>query len=282
MTPDEQEGLFDVIVFHDMGVDVVLPYTKVSAEGAGDLVYDAVFARSPRSLGDLAFFVGGSSLEDSGNLASEIARVLGELPDKLRVSVAADPSGAYTTGASVVAKVKRVLGSLEGARAVVLAGTGPVGMAAAALLGLGGARVGLSSRMMESAVNACGFIKMKYDVMVEPLEVNDDGSLSHAISDATVVVACGPSGTRILPKSVWEGAGSLRVLADVNAVAPSGIEGVEPDFDGVVVSERVCFGALGLGDLKMRVHRKLVNNLFLERGVVLDLEGIRVLAENLA
>jgi saccharopine dehydrogenase-like NADP-dependent oxidoreductase len=164
---------------------------------------------------------------------------------------------------------------------MVLAGTGPVGTAATALFGVEGAKVKLSSRMLDSALRTCGFISMKYGVIAEPIEVNDDDSLSSAISDSEVVVACGPSGVRILPQKVWEGVKTLKVLVDANAVPPAGIEGVESDFDGVSVSGRTCFGALGLGDFKMRVHKKLANDIFREKGVTLDLKGVHALAQKL-
>lgn len=282
VTPDERASLFDVIVFHDMDVDVVLPYTKVPLDGITDLVYDSVFSRSPRFLKDLAFFVGGSDIEDSERMIAEIVRVLDGLPAELRVSVAADPAGAYTTGASVVAKVKGVLGSLKDANVVVLAGTGPVGTATATFFGLEGAKVGLSSRMMESASRACGLINMKYALRVDPLEINDESSLETALKNSTVVVSCGPPGVQLLSKGVWEKMSSLRVLADINAVSPAGIEGVEPDFDGVSVFGKTCFGAIGLGEFKMRVHKKLVNDLFRERGVIFNLKGVHALAEKLA
>ena len=65
-----------------------------------------------------------------------------------RVSVMLDSNGSNTTaaaGVALLAKAKK----LKGKKAVVLAGTGPVGMRAAALLGKEGAEVTITSRTKE-------------------------------------------------------------------------------------------------------------------------------------
>ena len=62
-----------------------------------------------------------------------------------RVSVMLDSNGSNTTaaaGVALLAKAKK----LKGKKAVVLAGTGPVGMRAAAFLGQEGADVTITSR----------------------------------------------------------------------------------------------------------------------------------------
>jgi hypothetical protein len=58
----------------------------------------------------------------------------------------------------------------------------------------------------------------------------------------------------MIPKSAWAGRAGLVAMADLNAVPPMGIEGVEvqdsaTDREGVTV-----YGALGVGSLKMKIH----------------------------
>ena len=62
--------------------------------------------------------------------------------------------------------------------------------------------------------------------------------------------------------------------ADLNAVPPLGIEGIDPmdngaDRDGVRV-----FGAIGVGNYKMKLHKACVARLFTRNDLVLDAETI--------
>ena len=66
-------------------------------------------------------------------------------------------------------------------------------------------------------------------------------------SRATEVVLCtAKAGVRVLDASEIAGAAKLLVAADVNAVPPSGIEGVDAHANGTPLRER---GALGIGAL---------------------------------
>jgi hypothetical protein len=86
----------------------------------------------------------------------------------------------------------------------------------------------------------------------------------------------------LVPKSDWAGRAGLRAAADVNAVPPLGIEGIEvmdngADRDGVKV-----FGALGVGGLKMKIHKACIARLFEKNDLVLDAETIADVANDLA
>jgi hypothetical protein len=68
----------------------------------------------------------------------------------------------------------------------------------------------------------------------------------------------------------------------VNAVPPLGIEGIEvmdnaAERDGVKV-----FGALGVGGLKMKIHKACIARLFEKNDLVLDAETIADVANDLA
>jgi hypothetical protein len=73
----------------------------------------------------------------------------------------------------------------------------------------------------------------------------------------------------------------LQVVADVNAVPPLGIEGVELMDDGVTKDGVVCFGALAIGNLKMKVHKACIARLFERNDLVLDAETIADVAREL-
>jgi len=67
-------------------------------------------------------------------------------------------------------------------------------------------------------------------------------------------------------------------LADVNAVPPLGLEGVEATDDGTLRHGIPAFGALGIGGLKMKAHKAAIAQLFERNDLVLDAEQIYDLA----
>lgn len=85
----------------------------------------------------------------------------------------------------------------------------------------------------------------------------------------------------LIPKSIWAELPNLRVIADVNAVPPLGIEGIEATWDGQEEHGKVIFGALGIGGLKMKVHRASVARLFEQNDLLLDAEEIYATAKEI-
>jgi hypothetical protein len=79
---------------------------------------------------------------------------------------------------------------------------------------------------------------------------------------------------QIVPRAVWSGQPGLRALADVNAVPPVGIEGIEATDDGTARNGIPAFGALGIGGLKMKAHKAAIARLFERNDLVLDAEQI--------
>jgi hypothetical protein len=73
----------------------------------------------------------------------------------------------------------------------------------------------------------------------------------------------------------------LRVAIDLNAVPPLGIEGVEATDKGQERDGVVCYGALGVGATKMKVHKAALARLFDSNDQVLDAEEVYALAEAL-
>jgi hypothetical protein len=64
------------------------------------------------------------------------------------------------------------------------------------------------------------------------------------------------------------------VVADVNAVPPLGVEGIEVNDDGIERDGVLVFGALGIGKLKMKIHKACIGRLFAQNDLVLDVETI--------
>jgi NAD(P)-dependent dehydrogenase (short-subunit alcohol dehydrogenase family) len=164
--------------------------------------------------------------------------------------------------------------TLAGARAVVLGGTGPVGTRAAALLAREGAAVTLCSRSLDRARAAGERLKARFDVDITPLEAWDPAGVARALDGADVCLTAGAAGVTFVPRSVWTEHPRLRAMADVNAVPPLGIEGIDATDKGTERTGKRVFGALGIGSLKMKVHRASVAQLFERNDAVIDLERI--------
>ena len=198
-----------------------------------------------------------------------------------RVSVMLDPNGSNTTAAAGVALLAKAT-KLRGKKAVVLAGTGPVGMRAAAMLAQEGADVTITSRSRERAENAAKAIEARFGVKVKPVQGADEAARSKDLEGAQIVFAAGAIGCQLLKAAGWQNNPNLELLADVNAQPPLGIEGVEATDKGKDRSGKRVFGALGIGGLKLKLHRGCIGRLFESSEGLLDAEAIYALAKEMA
>jgi NAD(P)-dependent dehydrogenase (short-subunit alcohol dehydrogenase family) len=164
--------------------------------------------------------------------------------------------------------------TLSGARAVILGGTGPVGIRAAALLAREGTAVVLCSRSIVRARTACERLKATFGLDVTPCEAWDEATVTRALEGADVCLTAGAAGITFVSRAVWAKHPRLKALADVNAVPPLGIEGIEAADKGTEREGKRVFGALGIGSLKMKVHRACLAQLFERNDAVVDLDTI--------
>ena len=97
---------FDINMAVDAGFDVVIPYSHVTLEQIHGLVQDAIFSREPAGIKKTGIFIGGRDFELAMKMldATKSAMV-----PPFEVSVLADPSGAFTTAAALVACVEKQL-----------------------------------------------------------------------------------------------------------------------------------------------------------------------------
>jgi methylenetetrahydrofolate/methylenetetrahydromethanopterin dehydrogenase (NADP+) len=273
---DRHPSAFDRIVAHDAGVDHVLSYGGVGPGDVRALVHGAVFTRSPGDLRHTAVWIGGSDV-GAGEALADAARQAFFGP--FRVSVMMDSNGCNTTAAAAVARLAAVV-PLKGARAVVLGATGPVGLRAAALFAREGAAVTVVSRAAERARAAAASVGARVGVSVEAAGAADETAVTRVLDGALVCLAAGAAGVTLLRRSQWAAHPTLRALADVNAVPPLGIEGIEATDKDMTRDGRRVFGALGVGGLKMKVHRACVARLFERNDQFLDLDQIYELARS--
>ena len=279
---DRTPSVFDAITAYDAGVDALLQYGSIVPGEVGGLVYGEMFTRGGDDLRNSAVFIGGSDVARGEALLEAACSVFF---GPVRVSVMLDANGCNTTAAAAVVKLHSG-GSLAGKRVLVLGGTGPVGRRAAALLAKEGADVVVAetypTETLERAEAAAASIEERFGVSVTPFAAPDVESTTRALAGVEALLASGAAGLQLVPEALWKEHPTLRVLADVNAVPPAGIEGVKPTWNGKDMEGKLAFGALGIGDLKMKVHRRCVERLFEQNDLVLDVEEVYALAKELA
>lgn len=275
---DEQPSVFDSVVAFDGGADQVIGHAGIRPATVGALVEGAIYTRGARDKRNTALFVGGSDLAlGEAVLAAVQARFFGNF----RVSVMLDCAGCNTTAASCVALTGKAV-TITDMAALVLAGTGPVGMRVAGLLALAGARVTIAGREAARSAAAANAVAARFGVPVRSAAAADAAARAALVREAAVVVSAGAGGVALLEEAAWRAAPGLRAIADLNPAPPAGVAGVAPgdrarERDGVLL-----FGALGVGGLKLRLHRACIAQLFESNDRVLDAAEIFAVARGMA
>ena len=277
---DPQPSVFDQVVAYDAGADAVLAYGGVEPKMVRDKVHGAIFTRGSKDLHRTAIFIGGSNVAMGEKLLVESCKHM--LPQYgLCVSVLLDPNGANTTAAAAVRAAARHL-DLKTAKALVLGGTGPVGRRVALLLARQGAEVGVGSRDASRAEAVVKSIRVEApEAKLQAVAADPSGDLSMALAGRTLVIAAGTAGVVLLPRAARQACLTLQVMIDLNAVPPSGIEGVALTDKGVEHNGVLAYGAVGVGDLKMKIHKAAIARLFERNDQVLDAEEVYALGEGL-
>ena len=275
---DPHASVFDAVVAVDAGVDQLLQYSEVEPTEVRELVHGAMFTRGPQDLLNTAIFIGGSNVSAGEELLKQVkACFFGPL----RVSVLLDANGANTTAAAaVLAAAKHV--ELRGATAAVLAGTGPVGQRAARLLARQGAKVHVASRSLDKAKHVCGVIQqLVAGAELTPVEIRTSEGATAAIKGAQIVIAAGAAGVELLSSDARAGSRALRVAIDLNAVPPAGIAGIDVMDKAKERDGLICYGAIGVGGTKMKIHRAAIQRLFTANNLVLDAEEVFAIGQEL-
>lgn len=285
---DAQPSTFDAVVAVDAGADVLLRHGGVTPANVVPLVHGAMFTRGGADLAATAIFVGGS---DVGAAEAVFERVRKTFFGPVRVGVMLDPNGANTTASAAVVAAARHLPFADPEtaarhRAVVLGGTGPVGQRVARLLARKGLAVSVASRSVERAREVCDRIAGQVPgARIQAVASADSavavGDLRTAIQEADLIVAAGAAGATLLDAAGRSSAVKARVLIDLNAVPPAGIEGIVAADKARADGAAVVYGALGVGGTKMKIHRAAIARLFESNDAVLDAEELLAIGERL-
>jgi hypothetical protein len=276
---DPQPSVFDGVVAVDSGVAHLFRHGGVTPAAVRDLVHGALFTRGPADLRSTAIFVGGS---DVAKAEAVLNAVKSTFFGPFRVSVLFDANGSNTTAAAAVLAVLDGLGgNIEGQRVAVLGGTGPVGGRVGRLLAGLGANVALGSRDPGRAQAAASRIQEKTGKPVAAFATADVDSLARGVEGASVIVAAGAAGVTLLPRSVRSTLVGVKVLIDLNAVPPMGIEGVEAGDKRADRDGSLAWGALGVGGTKMKIHKAALKKLFASNDRVIDAEEALAIGQSL-
>jgi methylenetetrahydrofolate/methylenetetrahydromethanopterin dehydrogenase (NADP+) len=268
---DPQPSTFDRVVAIDADVDQLFSYGGVAPEAVETLVHGAIFSRGMKDLASTAIFIGGSDVAAGEAL---LKRVCDSFVGPMRVSVMMDANGSNTTSAAAVLSAQKHL-KLSETTAVVLAGTGPVGLRAAQILAAGGSRVRVGSRSLERAIKACHAIRgAAPQAEVTPCATGTAEELERACQGVSLVIAAGAAGAELLSSSLRKSLTSLKVAIDLNAVPPVGIAGIEVFDKGAAHDGALCYGAIGVGGLKMKIHKAALRKLFETNDQILDRDAI--------
>lgn len=261
--PTKNVSPFDVNMAYEADFDGVIPYTDVSLEDIHSLTQDTIFSRGPTGVKRTGIFIGG---RDFGLAMDMLKRAKAAMVPPFEVSVFADPSGAVTTAAALVACVenwvkKQIEGSLAGKRIYII-GTGPVGICAGILVAKAGASANLVSYQgAQVAQGIADEYNSRYGVTIKGGDSSSEETILAFLREADVVISAAKAGIRILSAGQLERAPKLIVAADVNAVPPLGIEGVDVHDLGRVMentpARAVGIGALAIGNVKYKVHYRL-------------------------
>ena len=284
ITTSKNLSPFDVNMAYDAGWDKCVPYTSIETEEVESIVQDAIFSRPP-GLNKTGIFIGGRD----PHKATEMLNICkNSLVPPFTVSGFADPSGAFTTAAGMIAKVEDALKTKFNTtfldqKVVVFGGTGPVGCIAAVLAASVGAEVIVMGRKKEKCEELSKFCIENYLDSSAKISGASNDEFDSKINEIDVVLGSGAAGIQLVSESQLKLASSLKVVADVNAVPPSGVAGLDAMQDCKVLSGSssgaVGIGALVIGQVKYQAQSKLLKKMAsVDKSVFLDFHDALELA----
>jgi methylene-tetrahydromethanopterin dehydrogenase len=288
ITPLKHMSPFDVNMALDAGFDTAIPYTSVTLDDVTGLVQDAIFSRGPEGVKRTGMFIGGKRAIEALDM---MKRAKAAMVPPFEISVFADPAGSFTTAAAMVACVKVALKEkfsteLTGKRIAIFGGTGVVGFASGVIAAIDGAHATLIGydgpdrvRKLAEEANA------RFSVNIGYADGSTEEQKEELVRGADIIFAAGPAGKRLITLDQMKQAKHLRVVTDVNAVPPSGVEGVGVNDNATPIPgvNAVGIGALAVGNIKYKTEAGLFKEMIeTEKPIYLDFREAYTLAQKLA
>jgi methylene-tetrahydromethanopterin dehydrogenase len=288
ITPLKHMSPFDVNMALDAGFDTAIPYTSVTLDDVTGLVQDAIFSRGPEGVKRTGMFIGGKRAIEALDM---MKRAKAAMVPPFEISVFADPAGSFTTAAAMVACVKVALKEkfsteLTGKGIAIFGGTGVVGFASGVIAAIDGAHATLIGydgpdrvRKLAEEANA------RFSVNIGYADGSTEEQKEELVRGADIIFAAGPAGKRLITLDQMKQAKHLRVVTDVNAVPPSGVEGVGVNDNATPIPgvNAVGIGALAVGNIKYKTEAGLFKEMIeTEKPIYLDFREAYTLAQKLA
>jgi methylene-tetrahydromethanopterin dehydrogenase len=287
ITPLKHMSPFDVNMALDAGFDTVLPYTNVETKEVTGLVQDAMFSRPPQDAVRTGIFIGGKDAILALDMLDAAKKALMK---PFELSVFADPAGSFTTAAAMVACVEKVLKQrrkrdLKGTKIVVYGATGVVGFTAGVIASLEGAEVTLAGYDGAARVErAAQEIKQRLGTSVSGADGSTNEKIRGLLQKNDIALCAGRAGVEILSQGDVEAADNLLVVADVNAVPPTGVGGLDPQNKGDPIggTNVLGIGALAIGNVKYQTESGLFKRMVeAKQALALDFRDAFRLARDL-
>ncbi len=264
--PDRHASVFDSVVAIDCGIDHLISHENVNAENVVGMVHGAIFTRGMDDLKYTALFFGGSDVQSTELL---VKKAKSSFFGPMKVSWMSDPNGSNTTAAAAVLSAQKHFEKKE--VVTILGGTGPVGSRIARLVSPLADKVRVCSRSLEKAEKVCEAIAESTGASsLEPVKVSDAAEVQIAIHDCNVLFAAGAAGIEFAQAGWLETHTNIEVAIDLNAVPPVGLSGIDVMDKGVKRGSTICYGAIGVGGLKMKIHKQCIKSLFESNDKCLD------------
>ncbi len=263
---DPKASPFDICMAYDAGYNAVIPYENVTAEDSKTIALDALLSRGPKGAKNTVFMIGGKNAEKAEEVFEAIKNAM--FPP-FKGNIIIDPAGAYTTAAAMVAKAEsglfaKKLGDLKDKTCAIM-GTGAVGQIAAVLLAKMGCKVMIASlnpkRLdgKEHIERVANLLSEEHGVQVQGIFAPTTESKNEIIEKADVIMCAGIRGVQIIDKEMLNQVKYMKLLVDINAVPPLGIEGIDLKDDMREMMPGIfTIGALAVGELKHRLEKEIL------------------------
>jgi methylene-tetrahydromethanopterin dehydrogenase len=138
---------------------------------------------------------------------------------------------------------------------------------------------------LERVQKVAAEIRSRFGVEVEPADGSTEEKKSELVKSAEVILAAAKAGVQVISKAQLAEARQLLIAADVNAVPPAGIEGVDVHANGdpIESTSAVGIGPLAIGNVKYKVEFGLFKKMIeAEKPVTFDFQDAFALAREIA
>ncbi len=199
--PTKNVSPFDVNMAYEAEFDGVIPYVDVALDDVHSLTQDTIFSRGPTGVKRTGIFIGG---REFGLAMDMLNRAKAAMVPPFEVSVFADPSGAITTAAALIACVevwvkKKSGEDLEDKNIYILGGTGPVGLCAGILAANCGANTFLAShRGEEIGQRVADEYNGRFHVQMQGADFGSNDAIYDLLQTSDVVIGAANTGPKLL------------------------------------------------------------------------------------